>query len=70
MPEATLSQNIPPYECVYMMVRKFGQKLRHREYRSGIVFLSRPDVDEIQNSEGVSNAIDSGVDAFGRCIQF
>jgi hypothetical protein len=53
------------------MARQFGPKLNWRPYVSAIIIPSTEDIDQINgDSNGVTRAVQSGVDAFGRVLWY
>ncbi len=53
------------------MARFFGPKLKWRSYSSAIIIPSVEDVDKVDdNKNGITRAVQSGVDAFGRTLGF
>lgn len=59
------------FEHVYLITRFFGPKLKWRPTSSAIIIPSNQNIDKVDESlNGVTRAVQSGIDAFGRTMQY
>ncbi len=67
----TSDEKSPVFEHVYLITRHFGPKLKWRPTASAIIIPSTPNTDKVDDLQnGVTRAVQSGVDAFGRTMQY
>ena len=61
----------PAYEHILLVTRHIGPKLIWRPTLSAIIIPSTEKVDKVDDQmNGVTRAVQSGIDAFGRCLQY
>ena len=61
----------PSYEHIFLVTRHLGPKLIWRSTYSAIIIPSTEKVDKVdEKMNGVTRAVQSGIDAFGRCLQY